>query len=418
MNSGYLLLGVLASFMVLAAGILILRGARRKGLDRWIFTYVRERSKRQAPPAGQPVHLVLCIADHFEPGFGGVTPDIAQQRWRRWVENYPRLCARFRDSDGRSPRQTFFYPIEMYVPEEIDGLAELCRLGLGEVEIHLHHDGDTSENLERTLSSFRDLLAERHGLLARDRHTGTLAYGFVHGNWALDNSQPDGRWCGVNDELEILRRTGCYADFTLPSTPSPAQTRKINSIYYAVDDPHQPKSHDWGTDVGIGAVPRGGLMMIQGPLILNWRRRKWGIFPRIENGCLQGNQPPSLDRLDPWLAARVQVPTRPDWYFVKLHTHGAPEANQRVLLGEPMVAFHRGLAEKAERDPNFFFHYVTAREMYNLVRAAEAGWQGTVAEARDFALVPNAPRELSMQVAPNRAQEWPAEHKAPTSVPV
>jgi hypothetical protein len=130
--------------------------------------------------------------------------------------------------------------------------------------------------------------------------------------------------------------------------------------------------------------------MIQGPLILNWRRRKWGVFPRVENGCLQGNQAPSGERLDAWLKARIQVPTRPDWYFVKLHTHGAPEGNQRVLLGEPMREFHRELARRAKADRNFQFHYVTAREMYNLARAAEAGWQGTVAAARDYELVSGA----------------------------
>ena len=232
-----------------------------------------------------------------------------------------------------APRHTFFYPIEMYDPEELDGLGELCRLGFGEVEIHLHHDGDTPENLERTLLEFRDLLADRHGLLARHRQTGALAYGFVHGNWALDNSHPDRSWCGVNNELDILRNTGCYADFTLPSTPDPTQTRKINSIYYAVDDPHKAKSHDWGTDVGCHPAPRDGLMMIQGPLVLNWRQLKWGIFPRIENGCLQNNQPPTMDRLDDWLRARDPSADVPDWYFVKLHTHGAPEANQARTLG-------------------------------------------------------------------------------------
>jgi hypothetical protein len=30
---------------------------------------------------------------------------------------------------------------------------------------------------------------------------------------------------------------------------------------------------------------------------------------------------------------------------------------------------------------------VTAREMYNLARAAEAGWEGTVAGARDYELL-------------------------------
>ena len=58
-----------------------------------------------------------------------------------------------------------------------------------------------------------------------------------------------------------------------------------------------------------------------------------------------------------------------------------------VLLGEPMIQFHRDLAEFAQAHPHFHYHYVTARELYNLVRAAEAGWQGEVAEARDFELV-------------------------------
>jgi hypothetical protein len=83
------------------------------------------------------------------------------------------------------------------------------------------------------------------------------------------------------------------------------------------------------------------------------------------------------------------VPTRPDWFFVKLHTHGAPENNAGVLLGEPMLQFHRALARRTLEDPGFRFHYVTAREMYNLAKAAEAGWTGSVAEARDFVLILN-----------------------------
>ncbi|MEJ7636728.1 MAG: hypothetical protein WKF75_01760 [Singulisphaera sp.] len=51
----------------------------------------------------------------------------------------------------------------------------------------------------------------------------------------------------VNNEIDVLRETGCYADFTLPSAPSPTQTRQINSIYYASDDPRRPKSHDRGS---------------------------------------------------------------------------------------------------------------------------------------------------------------------------
>jgi hypothetical protein len=72
-----------------------------------------------------------------------------------------------------------------------------------------------------------------------------------------------------------------------------------------------------------------------------------------------------------WLKARIQLPARPNWYFVKLHTHGANERNMPVLLGEPMVRFHEGLKERADRDPNFRYHYVTAREMVEYINGRE-----------------------------------------------
>ena len=334
----------------------------------------------------RPHDLLLCVTDHHEPGTGGASTDVADRRVQTWCTQFPARMGRFRDSDGVAPQHTFFYPVEMYRASEVDSIAALCRAGFGEVEVHLHHDNDTSENLRRVLSDYRDMLASRHGLLSTDK-SGQRRYAFIHGNWALDNSLPDGRHCGVNNELDILRQTGCYADFTLPSYPSPAQTRKINSIYYAVDDPMRPKSHDWGQDVGHGAQPADSLMMIQGPLVLDFRRRRLGLIPCVENANLQGNQPPSAQRLDLWLKARVRVSTRPDWIFVKLHTHGAPEWNQNVLLGEPMEKFHEELGRRSQTNRNFRYHYVTARQMYNLARAAESGWTGGVHEARDFELV-------------------------------
>jgi hypothetical protein len=132
--------------------------------------------------------------------------------------------------------------------------------------------------------------------------------------------------------------------------------------------------------------PPDSLLMIPGPLLLDWSRRKWGLLPRLENGCLQDSQPPSGDRLDLWLRARIQVPGRPDWFFVKLHSHGAEEASRQALLGEPMLRFHEELARRAA-ERNFRFHYVTAREMYNVARAAEFGWTGSVEAARDFELI-------------------------------
>lgn len=395
-NTPALLGSVALSIVVvgLLMAVAMLRGMRRRGMDRWIGSYARQAARRALSGGGTghqtETHLLLCIADHFEPHNGGVDPGRAQARLQNWLRQYPRLFGDLRDSDGRPPRHTFFYPLEQYDPAELDALADLCRQGFGEVEVHLHHDNDTAASLRRQLLDYKERLARRHGLLSRRRSTGEVVYAFVHGNWALDNSRPDGCWCGVNNELDVLRETGCYVDMTLPSAPSPTQTRKINSIYYAIDDPHRPKSHDTGMDVGTGPAPAGGLMLIQGPLLPDWRRRKWGLLPRIENACIQANQPPTAERIDVWLRAGVRVPARPDWFFVKLHTHGGPESNQRVLLGPDMVRFHESLTERARRrDGRFHFHYVTAREMYNLARAAEAGWTGTVAGALDFEVVWN-----------------------------
>ncbi|HKB41457.1 MAG TPA: hypothetical protein VKD72_33835, partial [Gemmataceae bacterium] len=184
---------------------------RRRGLDRWLLPYILQTHRRRAPRRDEPVHLLLCIADHFEPKLGKPSPAVADGRVEHWVTEYPRRLGSFRDSDGRPPRHSFFFPQEEYEPHHLAALAKLCRAGFGEVEVHLHHDHDTADGLRAKLLWFKQVLAERHGLLATDRRTGELGYGFIHGNWALDNSRPDGRWCGVNNELDVLRETGCYA---------------------------------------------------------------------------------------------------------------------------------------------------------------------------------------------------------------
>jgi hypothetical protein len=114
---------------------------------------------------------------------------------------------------------------------------------------------------------------------------GAIRFGFIHGNWALDNSDPNGKNCGVSDEIGILRRLGCYADFTMPSAPHGSQTNTINSLYYAKDTP-APKSHNTGKAVSIKATARlrdqlDKLLMIQGPLGLNLKKRKFGLLPKV-----------------------------------------------------------------------------------------------------------------------------------------
>lgn len=357
---------------------------RRRHMQRWLPTYWRERHRYEPPRPDEEIHVLLCFCDHYEPKAGKADIATGRRRIAAWVDRYPKQLGQFRDSDGRPPRYSFFFPIEEYEPEYLDALAGLCRAGYGEVEIHLHHDHDTAEALRQKLLAFRDTLLTRHGLLSRRRTTGEIAYGFIHGNWTLCNARRDGRWCGVNNEIKVLLETGCYADFTFPSAPSDTQPPIINRIYHAADRPGAPRSHE------VEAPPGGNtLLLVQGPLLLDWQNRKAGVFPGTENGCLQATQPPSIERLRQWLRARVQAPGRPDWFFVKLHAHGAPEHDHETLLGAPMVRFHADLAKLAGDNPKFHYHYVTAREVYNLVKAAEAGYQGPVAGALDWELISN-----------------------------
>jgi hypothetical protein len=342
-------------------------------------------ARRPAPPEAC-IDILFCIADHFEPGRDAASLATQRARVAAWIERFPPLADQFRDADGRPPQHTFFYPEEEYHPTHLDELGRLCQAGLAEVEMHLHHDGDTAEGLRHKIERFKERLAG-HGLLCRDRQDGRLKYAFIHGNWALDNSRRDHRMCGVNNEIAILKDTGCYADFTLPSAPNDTQTRTVNSIYYATDDPQRRKSHDRGAAVVVGGQTRGDLLLIQGPLALDWRSRKWGVMPRLENGSLHGVNPPTVNRFRLWIEAGVGVLGRPEWVFVKVYTHGAVEENTAVLLGPAMERFHHEIGRHFNDGRRYRLHYVTAREMANLVRAAEAGEHGDPNRFRDYQLV-------------------------------
>ncbi len=372
--------------LLIVAALFAIRLVRKRNIIGWVLAWMRQ-DWRAPVPKGQTRHLLFCFVDHYEPAWG--KPDYEKEcaRVARWHKDLPLLCAAHRDADGRPPVHSFFYPEEEYRPEHLDALVSLCRQGLGEIDIHLHHDGDTEQSLREKLSRFTELLASRHDALPRDAATGQPLWTFIHGNWALDNSHPSGRHCGVNNELVVLREEGCYADFTLPAAPDPCQTRTINKIYYAKDDPKRPKSHDRGPRVRVGGEQEGDLMIIQGALGFRWGSRKFGIFPRIENSDIRAVAPPSRDRIDAWVETGIHVQGRPEWTVVKIHTHGAEDCDMDTLLGKPMDEAYSYLESRYNDGKAWKLHYVSARETYNIIKAAEAGLEGDPNAYRDY-LVP------------------------------
>ncbi|MGY0196274.1 hypothetical protein ACWA7J_14515 [Leptothrix sp. BB-4] len=369
--------------LVLLVAALLFAILRSRNMHIWIKDYVFGSWRRPASARQGPTHVLFCFVDHYEPGWKRPDYDTECRRVQRWVDDYPKLCEGHRDADGRAPQHTFFYPEEEYRPEHIDQIVKLCQQGYGEIEVHLHHDNDTEAGLREKLRRFVDTLAERHRALPVDPATGKPMWSFIHGNWALDNSRPDGRWCGVNNELIVLRDEGCYADFTMPSAPSDTQTSTINRVYYAEDDPCHPKSHDHGVRVRVGGKPSGDLMLIQGPLGLLWGSRKFGLIPRIEAGDITTKNPPTRERVDVWVETGVHVEGRPDWVFVKIHTHGTQERDMDTLLGQPVSDMFSYLESRYNDGQKHVLHYVNAREMYNIAKAAEQGLSGNPNQYRD-----------------------------------
>jgi hypothetical protein len=349
--------------------------------------YAVRRALAQRRPRGV-IHVLFCKTDHFEPvAASHSTVARERARMRTWLEQYPRLAGRHWDSEGVPPQHSWFYPAENYRREYLDQLDELVARGLGEIELHLHHGHDTSASL-RTRLEEGIARFNAHGALLTSETPPRVAYAFIHGNLALDNGLGDPRLCGVNDELTILQQTGCYADFSMPTAPAQSQARKTNAIYYAVDDPLRPKSYDWGQDAAVGRKDPDGLLMITGPLTSNWRQRKFGLVPRLDIAELTARWPGTPDRIERWVRAGIHVKGRPDWIVVKVSCHGAEERSFDALLGGAADRMHAHLEARYRDRPGFRLHYVTARQVYNIVKAAEAGCEGDPGEYRDFIIPP------------------------------
>lgn len=341
----------------------------------WLLPYLADRIRTRFSPSEEKIgHVWFCIADHFEPFIARSGLSVARQRVNGWRKRWPEIAVQIGpDSFDAPPRHTFFYPAEQYHPELLDPLAEMTREGIGDVEVHLHHDRDTRENFIQHVAQFLDRLVNDHGLLRSVQ--GKTRFGFIHGNWALDNSLSGGRWCGLNDEVTLLRDLGCYADFTMPSGASPAQARTINTIYWCNDDPEKPKSYDRGIPVRQGAGIAGDLLMIPGPFGLRWKGR---LLPRMETGELAAHDPPTAYRVRRWFELAPRIGGH---LFVKLYSHGALESNSEKLLGGMLYETYCLMREGAQQC-GAQIHFVSAWEMFQAVIAISEGNDPAAALAR------------------------------------
>lgn len=197
--------------------------------------------------------VVYCHADHFEPWRDGIKPShcdevavFAEQMdalpyanrlslfYRAHVPYGVLTPAQPSDPDNRVSRPDDPILFRARKREEV-GIARRTMTSLldgrsHEVQVHIHHEGFTlsdklypvvREALEPMTTPQRDgerfELALQLALKAIREETGQdmARWAFVHGNWALGASDPE--ICRIENELEILVRNGCYADFTFPA---------------------------------------------------------------------------------------------------------------------------------------------------------------------------------------------------------
>ena len=352
-------------------------------------------------PMASPTDVIVIYSDHWEP-----TSDPSRvAAFTRWQENWETFAARHRDSDGRPLRHSWFLwntangPWTLPDPQHVEWLRDMCYRGYGEIDLHIHHweTGDEEENRAVFADRMRRFIevCQKYGIARTAEVTPRTAFAFIHGMWALDNSRIGTtgarEYCGVDRELSVLREVGCYADFTFPAWGSmnPAVPA---SIFMARDD-DRPKSYGFSENIsrlGTGAAPAGDLLIFGGP------DAPWPSTQEKDRLV-----PANFDR---WVRRGVCVAGRSDWVFVKIITHGLQQAEilgsdteaegTDALWGTMAETFWSHVERNYADGVRYRLHYVTAREAYNIARAAAAGAVGNPYRYRNFAIPPYAHTEV------------------------
>jgi hypothetical protein len=227
---------------------------------------------------------------------------------------------------------SFFFPGEQYVPALARRAREAhegrLRRGRAAPAPRRRHAASSREKIELYKSRFTS-----HGLFSRDASGDARATRSSTATGASRTRARDGRNCGVDDELVVLARLGCYADLTFAAAPDESQPRIVNQIYWPTGDLTKKRAYENGEVARVGHVKDDRLLMITGPSAIAARRRRCRSgsttrasragAPHADTACARG------------ATQNIHVEGRPEWVFVKAFTHGAPEARPNVFLGEP-----------------------------------------------------------------------------------
>ncbi len=368
---------IIFALSVITIAILFTAYIKVKCIDRWLFSYLHGLTKFNTVK-NKPIDIIFIFVDHFE--LNG-----HEERLKSWTDGYPKLAKKHTDNDGRHPCHSFFYALDLMHEHELAAMQPVIEQGFGEFELHWHHAHESEasyiDKLDQAMAIFN-----KYGYMRPYRKDQDYCFSFIHGNWSLANSLGED-FCGLDNEIDILKSKGCYADYTFPALFNMAQPPTINNIYYC-QNLKNPACYFNGRLAQVDQREKDDEFMIfQGPLTINWFdwRHKW--HPTIEDGDINYmNTHGDPKRIDAWVRQEIHVEGRPEWQFVKVFCHGGQD--HKSVVSEQTDKLFTHLENTYNDGKKYRLHYASAREAYNIVRAAEAGKEGNPNLYRDY-LIPH-----------------------------
>ncbi len=288
------------------------------------------------------------------------------------------LAAEHIDSDGREFQLTFACPGRNPDSTTLHMLTEYCRRGLGEVEYLIPWDYSSEESmreeLEQGLRRFNSrgwmntVGSEVRFAVVRERNSG-------------EREEAD-----LRRQASVLSDLGCYADMSFPGVRSSRPQSRVNTMFMVSSADNEP--YNESDELRAGRLGKGGLLVIEGPFLIDWTDWRLTLRPYVEDGHLSPEAPPDPGRVDSWIRANVHVIGQPNWIFVKLTIDGLSNATSARSLRHSLDRSLMYLEEVCNDDEMYRLHYVTAREMYNVAMAAQALKNGNAGLFRDYLIEP------------------------------
>jgi hypothetical protein len=318
-----------------------------------------------------PRDIVVALMFVYEPSVdsGGM---------RDLLKMFASLAAEHTDSDGRKFQLTFACPGRDTDSTTLYMLTDYCRRGLGEVEYLIPWDYSSEVSMRDELGQGLRFFNSRGWMST----VGSEIRFAVVGEGRGDERGGD----DFRKQASVLSDLGCYADMSFPGARNSLQQSSVNTMFMVSSADYDP--YNESDELRAGRLGKGGLLVVEGPFLIDWTDWRFTLRPYVEDGYLSPETPPDPGRVDSWVRANVHVIGQPNWIFVKLTIGGLSNAASAQSLGHSFDQSLMYLEEVYNDSEMYRLHYVTAREMYNVAMAAQALQNGDAGLFRDYLIEP------------------------------